>query len=60
MALDPSLKKQKSALNTVRLIALEQKRGKLVTSDNLNDVYPQLRNRKPQGTCNVSLINGSF
>ena len=32
---DPNLKKSHSALNVVRTITLQSKRGKIVTSDNL-------------------------
>ena len=57
---DQDWRQDPSALNAVRTVALKSKRGNLGTSDNRQDVYTGLRNRKPHGECNVMLIQGNF
>lgn len=49
-----------SRLNVCKLITLGSKRGTLATSDNLSQVYPVLKNRKPHGETNMMLITGQF
>ena len=49
--------KNPSSLNVCRLISLGSRPGKLATSDNLVQVYPQLKDRKPHGECDVMLID---
>ena len=57
---DQELRRSPSALNVVRTIAIHSKRGTLITADNREKAYPQLRKRQPQGPCKVTLISGKF
>ena len=49
-----------SALNAVRMIAVNHQMNTLATSDDRLKVYPELVNKKPHGQCDVMLIKGSF
>lgn len=52
--------KKPSRLNVCKLITLGSSRGTLSTSDNLTQVYPVLKSRKPHGETNLMLITGKF
>ena len=50
----------RSHVASCHIIALGSKKGSLATADNRMMVYPELRDKKPHGQCDVQLISGTF